>query len=187
MTGISPAPQKLKFYEDRGQLPAPKWTELAGLIAQCMAYDPGQRPSFRAILRDLNGLITSGAGSGSGGEKEEGPGSWEWEGPEMGGSQGRGGKGPQEGEGLGAAEKVLNCAQGRCWLQQSAPSKTAAATNRPLGSRFDTHLFHKVASQTRALAASPSGVLGFGFILLILKFCRHDFSSEGGSQAVLTP
>lgn len=54
-------PQKLKFYEDRGQLPALKWTELAGLIAQCMAYDPGQRPSFRAILRDLNGLITSGA------------------------------------------------------------------------------------------------------------------------------
>lgn len=97
----------------------------------------------------------------------------------MGGSQGRGGKGPQGGEGLGAAGRVLNCAQGRCWLQQSAPSKTAAATNRPLGSRFDTHLFHKVASQTRALAASPSGVLGFGFILLILKFCRHDFSSEG--------
>lgn len=56
-----PRPQKLKFYEDQGQLPAPKWTELAGLIAQCMAYDPGRRPSFRAILRDLNGLITSGA------------------------------------------------------------------------------------------------------------------------------
>lgn len=65
VTGISNpngtlAPQKLKFYEDRGQLPALKWTELEGLIAQCMAYDPGRRPSFRAILRDLNGLITSG-------------------------------------------------------------------------------------------------------------------------------
>ncbi|XP_049983682.1 tyrosine-protein kinase JAK3 isoform X1 [Alexandromys fortis] len=58
ITSLEPA-KKLKFYEDRGQLPAPKWTELAGLIAQCMAYDPGQRPSFRAILRDLNGLITS--------------------------------------------------------------------------------------------------------------------------------
>lgn len=58
ITSLEPA-KKLKFYEDRGQLPALKWTELAGLIAQCMAYDPGRRPSFRAILRDLNGLITS--------------------------------------------------------------------------------------------------------------------------------
>ncbi|XP_021493818.1 tyrosine-protein kinase JAK3 [Meriones unguiculatus] len=58
ITALEPA-KKLKFYEDRGQLPAPKWTELAGLIAQCMDYDPGRRPSFRAILRDLNGLITS--------------------------------------------------------------------------------------------------------------------------------
>ncbi|XP_040598052.1 tyrosine-protein kinase JAK3 [Mesocricetus auratus] len=58
ITSLEPA-KKLKFYEDQGQLPAPKWTELAGLIAQCMAYDPGRRPSFRAILRDLNGLITS--------------------------------------------------------------------------------------------------------------------------------
>lgn len=40
---------------------------MAGLIAQCMAYDPGRRPSFRAILRDLNGLITSGAGDGEAG------------------------------------------------------------------------------------------------------------------------
>lgn len=58
ITSLEPA-KKLKFYEDRGQLPALKWTELEGLIAQCMAYDPGRRPSFRAILRDLNGLITS--------------------------------------------------------------------------------------------------------------------------------
>lgn len=44
-----------------------------------MAYDPGRRPSFRAILRDLNGLITSGAGEGgaAGAERvpELGPGS----------------------------------------------------------------------------------------------------------------
>nr|XP_027787845.1 tyrosine-protein kinase JAK3 [Marmota flaviventris] len=52
-------PKKLKFYEDRQQLPAPKWTELALLIQQCMAYEPGQRPSFRAVIRDLNSLITS--------------------------------------------------------------------------------------------------------------------------------
>uniref|UniRef100_A0A8D2E1Q0 Tyrosine-protein kinase n=1 Tax=Sciurus vulgaris TaxID=55149 RepID=A0A8D2E1Q0_SCIVU len=51
--------KKLKFYEDRQQLPAPKWTELALLIQQCMAYEPGQRPSFRAVIRDLNSLITS--------------------------------------------------------------------------------------------------------------------------------
>ncbi|XP_048198512.1 tyrosine-protein kinase JAK3 isoform X2 [Perognathus longimembris pacificus] len=51
--------EKLWFYEQRQQLPPPKWTELASLIQDCMAYEPGQRPSFRAIIRDLNSLITS--------------------------------------------------------------------------------------------------------------------------------
>jgi hypothetical protein len=60
LTALSPPPQKLKFYEERQRLPAPKWTELAQLVQQCMAYDPGRRPSFRAIVRDLNSLITSG-------------------------------------------------------------------------------------------------------------------------------
>ncbi|XP_004698194.1 tyrosine-protein kinase JAK3 [Echinops telfairi] len=55
---LEPA-KKLQFYEDRRQLPAPKWTELALLIQQCMAYEPGHRPSFRAVIRDLNSLITS--------------------------------------------------------------------------------------------------------------------------------
>ncbi|XP_062968528.1 tyrosine-protein kinase JAK3 [Cynocephalus volans] len=55
---LDPA-KKLQFYEKRQQLPAPKWTELALLIQQCMAYEPGQRPSFRAVIRDLNSLITS--------------------------------------------------------------------------------------------------------------------------------
>ncbi|XP_075857638.1 tyrosine-protein kinase JAK3 [Microcebus murinus] len=55
---LDPA-QKLQFYEQRRQLPAPKWTELALLIAQCMAYEPGRRPSFRAVIRDLNSLSTS--------------------------------------------------------------------------------------------------------------------------------
>lgn len=52
--------QKLQFYEDRHQLPAPKWTELANLINNCMDYEPDFRPSFRAIIRDLNSLFTPG-------------------------------------------------------------------------------------------------------------------------------
>uniref|UniRef100_A0A8B9VH49 Tyrosine-protein kinase n=1 Tax=Anas zonorhyncha TaxID=75864 RepID=A0A8B9VH49_9AVES len=52
--------KKLHFYQSRLQLPAPKWTELATLIAQCMDYEPRARPCFRALIRDLNSLITSG-------------------------------------------------------------------------------------------------------------------------------
>ncbi|TSY69823.1 Tyrosine-protein kinase JAK2 [Bagarius yarrelli] len=48
----------LLFYEDRHQLSAPKWTELATLINSCMDYEPFQRPSFRAVIRDLNSLFT---------------------------------------------------------------------------------------------------------------------------------
>ncbi|XP_069734400.1 tyrosine-protein kinase JAK3 [Phaenicophaeus curvirostris] len=51
--------KKLEFYQNSLQLPAPKWTELATLIAQCMDYQPHRRPSFRALIRDLNSLITS--------------------------------------------------------------------------------------------------------------------------------
>ncbi|XP_062414752.1 tyrosine-protein kinase JAK2a [Pungitius pungitius] len=50
--------KKNLFYEDRHQLPAPKWTELANLITSCMDYEPSHRPSFRAIIRDLNSLFT---------------------------------------------------------------------------------------------------------------------------------
>lgn len=50
--------RKLQFYEDRHQLPAPNWTELANLINHCMDYEPDYRPSFRAIIRDLNSLFT---------------------------------------------------------------------------------------------------------------------------------
>ncbi|KAJ8286608.1 hypothetical protein GJAV_G00041090 [Gymnothorax javanicus] len=50
--------KKYLFYEDRHQLPAPKWTELANLINSCMDYEPMFRPSFRAIIRDLNSLFT---------------------------------------------------------------------------------------------------------------------------------
>uniref|UniRef100_A0A671LVR7 Tyrosine-protein kinase n=1 Tax=Sinocyclocheilus anshuiensis TaxID=1608454 RepID=A0A671LVR7_9TELE len=47
-------PLKHLFYENRHQLSAPKWTELANLINSCMDYEPTFRPSFRAIIRDLN-------------------------------------------------------------------------------------------------------------------------------------
>ncbi|XP_041666012.1 tyrosine-protein kinase JAK2a [Cheilinus undulatus] len=50
--------KKILFYEDRHQLPAPKWTELANLINNCMDYEPSHRPSFRAVIRDLNSLFT---------------------------------------------------------------------------------------------------------------------------------
>ncbi|XP_062410026.1 tyrosine-protein kinase JAK2a isoform X2 [Sardina pilchardus] len=50
--------KKNLFYEDRHQLPAPKWTELANLINSCMDYEPLHRPSFRAVIRDLNSLFT---------------------------------------------------------------------------------------------------------------------------------
>ncbi|XP_004873384.1 tyrosine-protein kinase JAK3 isoform X2 [Heterocephalus glaber] len=55
---LEPA-EKLRFYEERRQLPAPRWAELAALIRQCMDYEPGRRPSFRAVIRDLNSLSTS--------------------------------------------------------------------------------------------------------------------------------
>ncbi|NXS48810.1 JAK3 kinase, partial [Balaeniceps rex] len=51
--------EKLNFYQSSLQLPAPKWTELAMLMAQCMDYQPCRRPCFRALIRDLNSLITS--------------------------------------------------------------------------------------------------------------------------------
>ncbi|XP_041086024.1 tyrosine-protein kinase JAK2-like [Polyodon spathula] len=51
--------QKLQFYINQQQLPTLKWTELADLITQCMDYQPGLRPSFRGIIRQLNSLITS--------------------------------------------------------------------------------------------------------------------------------
>lgn len=52
--------QKILFYQDRHQLPAPKWTELANLITSCMDYEPSFRPTFRAVIRDLNTLFTPG-------------------------------------------------------------------------------------------------------------------------------
>lgn len=64
-------PQKRLFYEDRHQLPAPKWTELANLINSCMDYEPLHRPSFKAIIRDLNSLFTPGR------QPTAAPGAWQ--------------------------------------------------------------------------------------------------------------
>ncbi|XP_008416253.1 tyrosine-protein kinase JAK2 [Poecilia reticulata] len=50
--------KKVLFYNDHQQLLAPKWTEIANLIASCMDYEPTFRPTFRAVIRDLHGLFT---------------------------------------------------------------------------------------------------------------------------------
>ncbi|XP_009881445.1 PREDICTED: non-receptor tyrosine-protein kinase TYK2, partial [Charadrius vociferus] len=48
--------EKERFYEKRHRLPEPSCKELATLISQCLNYTPGERPSFRTILRDLTQL-----------------------------------------------------------------------------------------------------------------------------------
>ncbi|XP_037361657.1 non-receptor tyrosine-protein kinase TYK2 [Talpa occidentalis] len=48
--------EKEHFYQKQHQLPQPSSPELAVLTSQCLNYEPGQRPSFRTILRDLTRL-----------------------------------------------------------------------------------------------------------------------------------
>ncbi|NXD18552.1 TYK2 kinase, partial [Nothocercus nigrocapillus] len=48
--------EKERFYEKRHRLPEPSCKELAALIGRCLDYSPGERPSFRTILRDLTRL-----------------------------------------------------------------------------------------------------------------------------------
>uniref|UniRef100_A0A8C7E7M6 Tyrosine-protein kinase n=1 Tax=Naja naja TaxID=35670 RepID=A0A8C7E7M6_NAJNA len=48
--------EKERFYEKKHHLPEPSFKELATLISQCLNYAPGERPSFRTILRDLTQL-----------------------------------------------------------------------------------------------------------------------------------
>uniref|UniRef100_A0A8C9A054 Tyrosine-protein kinase n=1 Tax=Prolemur simus TaxID=1328070 RepID=A0A8C9A054_PROSS len=48
--------EKERFYQKQHQLPEPSCPELATLTSQCLTYEPGQRPSFRTILRDLTRL-----------------------------------------------------------------------------------------------------------------------------------
>nr|XP_032826686.1 tyrosine-protein kinase JAK2-like [Petromyzon marinus] len=52
--------EKVNFYARRQQLGKLSWPELAELISRCMNYDPEMRPSFRAVVRELNSLINSG-------------------------------------------------------------------------------------------------------------------------------
>ncbi|NXU77461.1 TYK2 kinase, partial [Oreotrochilus melanogaster] len=51
-----PPSEKEAFYEKRQRLPQPSCKELGSLISQCLSYSPGERPSFRSILRDLTQL-----------------------------------------------------------------------------------------------------------------------------------
>ncbi|XP_075433541.1 non-receptor tyrosine-protein kinase TYK2 isoform X2 [Ascaphus truei] len=49
--------EKERFYEKRSGFPEPSCRELANLIGQCLNYNPGERPSFRTILRELTQLL----------------------------------------------------------------------------------------------------------------------------------
>ncbi|XP_023677746.2 non-receptor tyrosine-protein kinase TYK2 isoform X1 [Paramormyrops kingsleyae] len=48
--------EKERFYETQSHLPEPSSQELASFIRMCLTYDPTERPSFRAILRELTEL-----------------------------------------------------------------------------------------------------------------------------------
>ncbi|XP_006631654.2 non-receptor tyrosine-protein kinase TYK2 [Lepisosteus oculatus] len=48
--------EKERFYETRSHLPEPSSKELASFISKCLNYDPAERPSFRAILREITEL-----------------------------------------------------------------------------------------------------------------------------------
>ncbi|NWS78861.1 TYK2 kinase, partial [Crotophaga sulcirostris] len=48
--------EKERFYEKRHRLPEPSCEELRALVSRCLSFTPGERPSFRTILRDLTQL-----------------------------------------------------------------------------------------------------------------------------------
>ncbi|XP_062388819.1 non-receptor tyrosine-protein kinase TYK2 [Sardina pilchardus] len=48
--------EKERFYETQGRLAEPSSQELASFISKCLTYNPAERPSFRAILRELTEL-----------------------------------------------------------------------------------------------------------------------------------
>ncbi|XP_028842315.1 non-receptor tyrosine-protein kinase TYK2 [Denticeps clupeoides] len=52
----STANEKERFYETQSRLAEPSSVELASFVRKCLTYDPVQRPSFRAILRELTEL-----------------------------------------------------------------------------------------------------------------------------------
>ncbi|NWH58080.1 TYK2 kinase, partial [Geococcyx californianus] len=59
--------EKERFYEKRHRLPEPSCEELRALVSRCLSFAPGERPSFRTILRDLTQLQPHGERGESGG------------------------------------------------------------------------------------------------------------------------
>ncbi|XP_063043272.1 non-receptor tyrosine-protein kinase TYK2 [Engraulis encrasicolus] len=55
MSASSPN-EKERFYETQSRLAEPSSQELASFISKCLTYNPAERPSFRAILRELTEL-----------------------------------------------------------------------------------------------------------------------------------
>lgn len=49
--------QKERFYQQKGRLAEPSSQELARFISMCLTYEPEERPSFRAVLRELTELM----------------------------------------------------------------------------------------------------------------------------------
>lgn len=50
--------EKERFYAAECQLATPDCRELAELMTHCMTYNPRQRPFFRAIVRDIDVIVT---------------------------------------------------------------------------------------------------------------------------------
>ncbi|XP_062311190.1 tyrosine-protein kinase JAK1-like [Osmerus eperlanus] len=50
--------EKQRFYEAECPLATPDCRELADLMTHCMTYDPRKRPFFRAIVRDIDLIVT---------------------------------------------------------------------------------------------------------------------------------
>lgn len=181
-----------------------------------MAYDPGRRPSFRAVLRDLNGLITSGAGRaregpgrgwgpGGGGARWEGRGpAGQGRGPVERGGPGWGGAGPGgEGAGPGGAGPGWGGGGARWGGGGAREGGADPGGARPVCSGRLTVGAKKLQRQTGlktphapvctvAQAASPgttpaSPSRALGFCFVNL-FCGHDvlIGGDPGSQAVVT-
>uniref|UniRef100_A0A8C8DM40 Tyrosine-protein kinase n=1 Tax=Oryzias sinensis TaxID=183150 RepID=A0A8C8DM40_9TELE len=50
-------PEKELFYRERHHLTEPSSEELAKFISMCLTYEPEERPSFRAVLRELTEMM----------------------------------------------------------------------------------------------------------------------------------
>ncbi|XP_047199858.1 LOW QUALITY PROTEIN: non-receptor tyrosine-protein kinase TYK2 [Hippoglossus stenolepis] len=49
---------KERFYQQKGRFAEPSSPELASFISMCLTYEPVERPSFRAVLRELTEMMT---------------------------------------------------------------------------------------------------------------------------------